>query len=95
MSHGVNYKSALSWRTAGWSLAVLLFVAPLSATQVSDKMAWDRADFAMLAAMLLGSGIALEVLVRTVTARRGRAIGVIVVAVAFLTIFADAAVGIF
>ncbi|PZN95292.1 MAG: hypothetical protein DCF31_07035 [Alphaproteobacteria bacterium] len=85
----------LPWRTIGWGGAALLFAIPFIAMRFSPEMRWDTADFAMLGAMLLVAGWALELLVRLARTGRLRAILGIAVAVGFLTVWADAAVGVF
>ncbi|WP_426164634.1 hypothetical protein [Sandarakinorhabdus sp. DWP1-3-1] len=83
------------WRVIGWGGAALLLAAPLAAMQFTAEMRWDIADFAMFGTMLLVAGTALELLVRVTRAGRVRAILGVAVAVAFLSVWADAAVGVF
>jgi len=63
--------------------------------QFTDEVVWDLADFVVMGVLLFGTGITYEFLVRKVgnTAHR-YAVGV-VVAVVFLLIWAELAVGIF
>lgn len=83
------------WHAIGWGGAALLLLAPLVAMQVTDEARWDNADFAMFAAMLLTAGLGFELALRLARNRNWRAVIGIAIAVAFLLIFADAAVGVF
>ena len=72
-----------------------MLLAPLLAMQVTDEMQWDAADFAMFGAMLVAAGGAFE-LALLITRKRSYRVGVgIALAVIFLLILADAAVGVF
>lgn len=44
------------WRIAAWSIAAGLLLLPLLAMQVTDEVDWNRADFAVAAALLVGVG---------------------------------------
>jgi hypothetical protein len=83
------------WRRRGWGLALVLLLAPLLAMQVSDSVRWDAADFAMFAAMLAVAGTALEVAMRAFHDRRARIAAATGILVAFVAVWADAAVGVF
>ena len=82
-------------RILGWGLAAALLGALWLATRVSDAMAWDGADFAMLAAMLLLFGGAFELVLRFTGRRRTRLVAGAVLAAGFVLVWADAAVGVF
>jgi peptidoglycan/LPS O-acetylase OafA/YrhL len=83
------------WRRRGWCLAVVLLLAPLLAMRVSTTVHWEAADFAMLAAMLLVAGAALEIAMRVYVDRRARIAAAAGILLAFVLVWADAAVGIF
>ena len=83
------------WRIGGWSLAAALLVAPLLAMQVSSEVRWDGADFALLALVLAAAGTGFELLFRVAQGRLVQAIAGCAILAAFLTVFADAAVGVF
>ncbi len=71
----------------------LILLIPLVAMQFTDEVAWSPIDFATASALLFGSG-----LVFTLAARRWRKYRVvigIVLAAAFLWVWAELAVGVF
>lgn len=82
------------WRIVGWSAAVLLLLAPLVAMQFTDEVAWSVADFAVAAALVLSTGLAYEMAVRTTSDTAYRAgVGVALVG-AFLLVWLSLGVGI-
>lgn len=83
------------WRRRGWGFAVILLLVPLLAMRVSNMAQWDAADFAMLAAMLLVAGAALEIAMRVYADRRARIAAAAGILLAFVLVWADAVVGIF
>lgn len=84
---------ASHWRIAVWGGAAALLLAPVVASQLSDEMAWDSADF-ILVGLLLAAGCGIwEMAVRrsgSVTYAAG--VGVAVGA-AFLLFLVNGAVG--
>jgi predicted lipid-binding transport protein (Tim44 family) len=83
------------WRRRGWGLAAGLLLAPLLAMQITDSVRWDAADFAMLAVMLLVAAIALEIAMRLFDDRRALRAAAAGILLAFVLVWADAAVGVF
>lgn len=82
------------WRVAPWAIASLILLLPLVAMQVTDEVDWDRADFAVLAVMLLGACGAYELAARmTGNVAYRAAVGVAVVA-ALILVWVNLAVGI-
>lgn len=81
------------WRVIGWSIPAVLLLLPLVAMQVNDEVNWTASDF-IFAAVLFGSvGLAFELIVRksgSLAYRLGAGLAVLTV---FLTIWANAAVG--
>jgi hypothetical protein len=81
------------WRVAGWSIPVLLLMLPAVAMQFTDEVNWTGSDF-LFAAVLFGSvGVAFELIARksdSLAFRFGAGLAVIA---AFLTIWANGAVG--
>lgn len=72
-----------------------ILMIPLVAMQFTDEVAWDLADFVIIGALLLGTGLMYELITRKVSNIKHRsAIGVALV-VALLYIWAELAVGIF
>jgi hypothetical protein len=78
-----------------WAALALLLVCPLVAMQFTSDVRWDAADFAAGAALLAGLGLAIEAAFRLSKRARTRALLVGMAVVAVITIWADAAVGIF
>jgi hypothetical protein len=82
------------WRLVGWGLGAALLAAPLLAMQISDEMDWDLADFALAAALVIGVGVALELVARRATSLAYRAGAGLALATAVFLVWANAAVGI-
>lgn len=82
------------WRIAGWSLAALLLLLPLAAMQFTAEVAWTAADFAFAAVLIGGSGLLIELGVRSTRNLAYRAALGLTVAAVFLLVWINAAVGI-
>jgi len=83
------------WRFLGWGVGALLVLAPAVAMRFTDEVNWGAEDFVFAAVLVLAVGLAYEAVVR-ITGRRAWRVGAaIVLAIAFLAIWAEAAVGIF
>ena len=81
------------WRTAGWSIPVLLLLLPAVAMQFSDDVVWTASDF-VFAGLLFGSvGLAFEFIVRKSSSLAYRCGAGLAVLTAFLTVWANGAVG--
>jgi len=81
------------WRIIGWSIPALLLLLPLVAMRLTNEVNWTAPDFVFAGVLLGGVGVAFELIVRksgSVAYRLGAALAVIV---AFLTVWANAAVG--
>ncbi len=75
-------------------VAVLLLI-PLIAMQFSEEVVWTASDFVIAAILLLGTGLAIEFVLRKVKTTKNRIIlSGIILAVLFL-IWAELAVGVF
>ena len=86
--HGTGAGRAIPWRIIGWGIPVLLLLLPYVA-----NAPWTASDY-VIAAVLLGSvGLAFELIVRksgSLSYRLGAALAVVA---AFLTVWANGAVG--
>lgn len=82
------------WRIAAWSGAVVLLLLPLVAMQVTDEVQWGPLDFAVVGALLLGTGLACEFLLWKSGSLAYRLGAVIALAAALLLIWINLAVGI-
>lgn len=74
--------------------ACILFV-PLVAMQFSDEVNWSPSDFVIAGALLVGTGLVFEFVVRKITNPRRRLIFGTILIFFFLLMWADLAVGIF
>lgn len=80
-------------RTALWSIAALLLVAPLVAMQLTDEVKWTPSDF-VFAAIVFGTiGLVAELTVRMTRNRFSRAGAGFAVAAALVIVWANGAVG--
>lgn len=73
--------------------AVILSM-PFIAMQFTDEVQWDLRDFIVIGALLIGAGLAYELLAVRIAAKHRPIIAVIVIAVVLLA-WAEMAVGIF
>jgi len=80
-------------RTAVWSTAAALLLAPYVAMQVSDEIAWDAADFAIFGVMLAGACAVYELAARRVGRSEYRAAIALVLAAVFGLVWIFGAVG--
>ena len=82
------------WRIAAWTAAALILLLPLVATQFTDQVVWDVADFAVAGALLVGTGVTLELTARKTGNRAYRAAVGVALAAAFILVWVNGAVGI-
>lgn len=82
------------WRTAVWGGAAALLLAPAIATQVSDEMMWDSADFILVGLMLAAACGAWELAMRKTGSRAYAAAAIVAAGTAFLLFLVNGAVGI-
>lgn len=86
-------RRGMPWRIFGWSVPAILLLLPLVAMQFTDEVNWTASDF-LFAAVLFGSvGLAFEFIVRKSSSLAYRSGAACAVAAAFLTIWANGAVG--
>lgn len=82
-------------RTVGWSAVGLILLTPLAAMRFTSEVAWGPEDFLFAAVLLIGAGLLLELILwKTRTPLTRLALSATAV-LAVLTIWAEAAVGIF
>lgn len=82
-------------RTLGWGVAAFIMLAPLVAMQFTDQVQWTAFDFGVMGTMLLITGIACEIAVRTQRSDVGRFVTCGLVGLVFFLTWAELAVGIF
>lgn len=82
------------WRIVGWSAIAGLVLAPWLAMQISDEVNWSGGDFALFGALLVGVGLAGEVMARRTGGWTYRAGLGLALATAVVLILANGAVGI-
>ena len=78
------------WRAIGVLLAL-----PAVAMRFTSEIAWTGTDFAAAAILLVGSGLAFELLCRWTNDRRYRAVFGMAILMTTAAIWAEGAVGIF
>lgn len=81
------------WRIAAWSLAGLLLLLPLAAMQFTNEVDWSPGDFIFAGLMIGVVGLVFELTVRVTRNWWHRAGVGMALAAAFLTIWANGAVG--
>ncbi len=74
---------------------VIFLLIPFVAGQYMDEVNWTASDYVIMGILLLGTGIAVELVLRFVKTTRSRIALVVVVLGLFLLIWAELAVGIF
>lgn len=87
-------QSGQGWRIAVWGGAAALMLAPAVATQVSDEMAWDPADFILVAIMLAAACGAWEFAMRKTRNWAYSAAAVVAAGAVFLLVLVNGGVGI-
>ena len=73
----------------------LLLIIPLIAMQLTDEVEWSLFDFIIMGTLLLITGLMGEIIFKKVKKYKHRMILYVVVAITFLLIWAELAVGIF
>lgn len=81
-------------RQIGWSLALALLLTPAIAMQFTAEVNWGAEDFAAFALMIGLAGLAVETGVRLIRKPLHRAMLMAAIALAFLLVWAELAVGI-
>jgi hypothetical protein len=81
------------WRIAAWSIAALLLLLPLVAMRFTEEVSWTVSDFLFAGLMIAIVGATFELAVRMTANIPHRAAIAVALAAAFLTIWANGAVG--
>jgi len=76
-------------------IVTLILSIPFIAMQFSNEVAWSVSDFIIMALLLLGTGLAVEFVLRSLASTKRRIIACLVIIGLFLLIWAELAVGIF
>ena len=82
------------WRMAVWGGAAALLLAPAVATQVSDEMKWDSADFILVGLMLAAACGIWEMAMSKTRSWAYAAAAIVAAGTAFLLFLVNGAVGI-
>ena len=72
----------------------LLLIIPLIAMQLTDEVEWSLFDFIIMGTLLLITGLMGEIIFKKVKKYKHRVILYVVVAITFLLLWAELAVGI-
>ena len=81
------------WRIVMWGTAAFLLVLPAIAMQVTPEVDWTASDFVVMGAMLGTACIACELVAREFGSGSYRIAAIIAVGTAFVTVWANLAVG--
>ncbi|UAM98132.1 hypothetical protein K8354_17935 [Polaribacter litorisediminis] len=76
-------------------ITVLILFIPLIAMQVTDEVNWKVFDFLIVGLLLVGTGVLLDFSWRKIGKLKYRIFAIITIAIVFLLIWAELAVGIF
>lgn len=84
-----------NWRIGFAVLALCLLALPLIAMQFTAEVNWGAGDFVVAAGLLAALWAGIEITLRLARTSMGRLLAVTACVLAFLTIWAELAVGIF
>ena len=76
------------------SLVVVLLLIPFVAMQFTDEVNWTLLDFGIAAALLIGTGLICDLVLRKVTKPKSRIVLFVATLVLLLLIWTEFAVGI-
>jgi hypothetical protein len=76
-------------------ITIGILLIPLIAMLFTDEVAWSAADFAVAGVLVFGTGLIYEFGVKKIKSRNFRTIVGIALAIGFLLVWAELAVGIF
>ena len=77
------------------TVMVIILLLPLIAMQFTDEVNWTLFDFVVAGALLIGTGLMCELVIRKVNKTKYRIAICIALLIVLLLIWADLAVGIF
>ncbi|WP_029985579.1 hypothetical protein [Pedobacter jeongneungensis] len=77
------------------TITAIILAIPLIAMQFSQEVKWTLIDFATAGALLLSTGLAIELVIRNLKTGTLRTIILVVILLALFLIWAELAVGIF
>ncbi|MBA4009580.1 MAG: hypothetical protein C0486_12460 [Erythrobacter sp.] len=92
---GAPERPAFRFHPKLWIAAALLLALPAVAMQLTSEVNWGPGDFAVAGLMLLVLCAAIEAAMNYLTALRWRVSAMTLAALAFLTLWAHLAVGLF
>lgn len=75
-------------------VAAVILLVPLVAMQFTDEVAWTSFDFVVAGLLLVGTGFTYELFARKLSNTRHKTIFGVVLAIAFLLVWVELAVGI-
>ena len=73
----------------------LLLLIPFIAMQFTSEVNWSASDFILGGALLIGTGVACELVLRNVKTKKARLVLCAVILCALLLVWAELSVGIF
>jgi ABC-type cobalt transport system substrate-binding protein len=76
-------------------IVILLLLAPLVFMQFSEEVKWSLMDFVKMGALLLGTALLTELILRKIQKLQYRILVMLLILVLFFLIWAELAVGIF
>lgn len=88
------HRRLAGWRIAGWSSAAALLALPAIAMQFTSEVDWTGSDFVVAGLLLVATGLAAEFALRMARAWPDLLGFGLAIATAFLTVWANLAVGI-
>ena len=74
---------------------IILLLIPLVAMQFTSEVNWSLSDFVIAGVLLLGSGLAIELVCRVIKNKENRIFVIIGILIALLLVWIELAVGIF
>jgi len=75
--------------------SAIVLLIPLIAMQFTDQVIWNIFDFIIAGILLFGISMVSELLIRKAKTKRSRLIILVMLAIAFLFLWGDLAIGLF